>query len=86
MNRRDELRRYGATAALALLGSLVLWLVFHSVYADLSASVRAVVYVDPTTQSGIYFGYFAMLAGIVALAAIGTWSAVKFLLLLARRS
>jgi hypothetical protein len=85
MNRRDELRRNGAVAALSMLGALVLWLIFHSVYENLSASERAVGYVDPTTQSGIYFGYFAMLAGIAALAATGIWSAVKCVLLLARR-
>ncbi|HEX3457141.1 MAG TPA: hypothetical protein VHR97_04220 [Candidatus Baltobacteraceae bacterium] len=86
MNRRDELRRNGAVAALSLLGAVVLWLIFHSVYENLSVSEQAVGYVDPTTQSGIYFGYFAMLAGIVALAAIALWAAIKCVLLLARRS
>ncbi len=85
MNRRDELRRNGAVAALSLLGALVLGLIFRSVYEDLSVSERAVGYVDPTTQSGIYFGYFAMLAGIAVLAVMGIWAAVKCVLLLARR-
>jgi hypothetical protein len=84
MNRRDDLRRHGAIAAAALPTAAVIWFIFHGVYENLSASEQAVGYVEPTTQSGIYFGYFVMLAAIVILTAIGLWSAVKCLFLLVR--
>lgn len=86
MNRRDELRRHAAIAAFALSTAAIIAFIFKGVYENLTATTQAVGYVEPSTQSGIYFGYFVMLVGIVALGAIGLWSLLKCALLLLRRS
>lgn len=85
MNRRELLNRHLIIVALAAPGAALVWWIFHGVYANLSESEKAVGYVDPMTQAGIDFGYFAMIGGIVVLAGLAAWSAVAYVRLLLRR-
>lgn len=85
MNRREELNRRLVIFALTAPGAALVWWIFHAVYEDLSASAKAVGYIEPMTQAGIYFGYGAMIAGTLALAAIALWSAFVCIRLLLRR-
>lgn len=85
MNRRELLNRHLIIVALAAPGALIVWWVFHGVYVNLSESVRAVGYVDPMTQAGMYFGYLVMVAGTLFLAALAAWSAIACIRLLLRR-
>jgi hypothetical protein len=85
MNDRAELNRYLIIFALSAPGALIVWLVFHAVYFDLSESEKAVGYVDPTTQSGILLGYVVMVGGTVALALTAAWSAFQLVRVLLRR-
>jgi hypothetical protein len=62
----------------------IVWFVFHAVYEDLTASVKAVGYVDASTQIGIDLGYFVMVGGTIILAAVAIWSAIKYLRLVLR--
>jgi|ERR1700730_13104825 hypothetical protein len=86
VNRREQLNRHLLIVALATPGAAIVWWIFHGVYSNLSESVKAVGYVDPTTQAGIYFGYLAMIVGTLFLAALALWSAVAYIRLLLRRS
>jgi hypothetical protein len=85
VNRRDQLNRYLVIVALSAPGAVIVWWIFHGVYVNLSESVKAVGYVDPMTQAGIYFGYLAMVGGTLVLAALAVWSAVAYVRLLLRR-
>jgi hypothetical protein len=84
VNRRELLNRHLIIVALAAPGAVVVWWIFHGVYVNLSESVRAVGYVDPMTQAGIYFGYLAMVGGTLFLAALALWSAIACVRLLLR--
>ncbi|HZY97793.1 MAG TPA: hypothetical protein VFE35_11930 [Candidatus Cybelea sp.] len=85
MNRREELNRHLVIVALAAPGAALVWWIFHGVYENLTASAKAVGYVEPMTQAGIYFGYGVMIVGSLALAAIALWSAVICIRLLLQR-
>lgn len=85
MNRREELNRHLLIVALAAPGAAIVWWVFHGVYENLSASAKAVGYVEPMTQAGIYFGYAAMIGGTLVLAAIAVWSAIACIRILLQR-
>ncbi len=86
MNRREDRNRYLIILALTAPGAVIVWFVFHRVYENLSATEKAVGYVDPLTQTGIYLGYFVMFGGTLILAGIAAWSAVQWLrLALTRR-
>ena len=84
VNRREERNRYLAILLFAAPGAAIVWYVFHAVYVDLSASEKAVGYVDSMTQAGIDFGYVAMIGGTLLLAAIAAWAAFQLLRLLIR--
>jgi hypothetical protein len=84
MKDRAELNRYLAVFALTAPGAVVMWLVFRGVYFNLSESEKAVGYVDPTTQSGIYLGYLVMIGGALILAALAAWSGFHILRMLLR--
>ncbi|HEY2474258.1 MAG TPA: hypothetical protein VGI19_05595 [Candidatus Cybelea sp.] len=86
MNRDQERNRYLTIAALTAPSAAIVWFVFHTVYEDLSASVKAIGYVDPLTQMGIFLGYVAMIGGTIVLAAIAAWSLVAALWISLRRS
>lgn len=62
----------------------IVWFVFHAVYEDLTASVKAVGYVDASTQIGIDLGYFVMVGGTIILAVVALWSAIKYVRLILR--
>ena len=85
MNRRQERNRRLAIALISAAGAAILWYIFHGVYESLSASEKAVGYVDGMTQAGIDFGYAVMIGGTLILAAIALWSAFAYLRLLMGR-
>jgi hypothetical protein len=82
VNPRDERNRYLTTFALSAPAAAIVWYVFHGVYENLSETERAVGYVDPLTQTGIYLGYVVMVGGTLVLAAIALWALVRWLRLL----
>ena len=82
---RDRRNRYLGIALFAAVGAIIVWSIFRSVYQNLSISEKAVGYVDPATQGGIYFGYAVMLGGAFALAVVAVWSAIAYLRLIWRR-
>lgn len=63
----------------------MVWFIFRAVYEDLSASVRAVGYVDSMTQAGIALGYIVMIGGTLILAGIAVWAAIGYLRIALRR-
>jgi ABC-type Fe3+-siderophore transport system permease subunit len=85
MNRAQERNRRLAIALVAGAGAAIVWYVFHGVYDNLSASEKAVGYVDGMTQAGIDLGYAVMIGGTLILALIGLWSAFQYLRLLIGR-
>ena len=85
MNRDDQRNRHLTIAALTAPAAAVVWFVFHGVYANLSASEKAVGYVDPLTQTGIFLGYVTMIGGTLALGAIAAWNALAALFISIRR-
>lgn len=83
---REELNRHLVIIALAAPGALLVWWIFHGVYASLSESAKAVGYVEPMTQAGIYFGYLVMVLGTACLGFVALRSAVVCVGLLLRRT
>lgn len=73
-------QRYAIIFALAAPASIVTWFVFHGVFVNLSASEKAMGYVDPLTQMGIDLGYVAMFGGTLIFGAIALWAAVRALI------
>jgi hypothetical protein len=84
VRHREERARHLTIFLLAAPGAVIVWFVFHAVYANLSAAEKAVGYVDSMTQIGIDLGYVAMVGGTLILAAIAVWSGVAYLLLMLR--
>lgn len=84
MNRRDEQTRHLVIFLVTAPGAVIVWFVFHAVYVSLTASVKAVGYVDSLTQTGITFGYVVMIGGTILLAAVALWSLVAYVRLAAR--
>ncbi|HEV3092634.1 MAG TPA: hypothetical protein VGX91_14415 [Candidatus Cybelea sp.] len=85
MKRRDDLSHYLTMLVLTAPSAGVVYYIFRNVYLDLSRSERAVGYVDPMMQTGITMGYYAMIGGTIALAAIALWSALQAIRLLFAR-
>ena len=85
MNRREELNRHFVIFALTAPGAAIVWWIFHGVYENLSESAKAVGYVEPMTQAGIYIGYGVMIGGTLALGAIAAWSAIACIRILLQR-
>jgi hypothetical protein len=84
VNRGDERTRYLTIFLMAAPSAAIVWFVFHAVYENLTASVKAVGYVDSMTQVGIGLGYVVMIGGTSVLAAIAAWAGIAYLLLLRR--
>jgi hypothetical protein len=84
MNHREERTRYLVIFSVAAPSAAIVWLVFHSVYENLTASVKAVGYVDSMTQTGIDLGYVTMIGGTLVLAVIAVWSGIAYLRLILR--
>lgn len=84
MNRREERSRYLTIFLFAAPGAAIVWYVFHAVYENLSATEKALGYVDSLTQVGIDLGYVVMVGGSLVLAAIAAWSAVAYVRLVLR--
>lgn len=85
MNRHEERSRYLTIAALTAPAAAIVWFVFHAVFENLSVSEKAVGYVDPLTQTGIFLGYVAMFGGTLVLGAIAAWSLLRAVLISLRR-
>ncbi len=81
VNGREERTRYLTLFLIAAPSAAVVWYLFHTVYENLNASVKAVGYVDSMTQVGIGLGYVAMVGGTLVLAAIAAWAGVKYIVL-----
>ena len=84
MNRSQERTRHLVIFLVAAPGAAIVWFIFHGVYENLTASVKAVGYVDSMTQIGIALGYAVMVGGTIALAAIAVRSGILYLRLLRR--
>lgn len=84
MNPGDERNRYLTIFLLAAPSAALVWYVFHAVYANLTASEKAVGYVDSLTEIGISLGYVVMVGGTLVLGGIALWAAVAYLRLLRR--
>ncbi len=84
VNRRDERARYLALFLIAAPSAAIVWYVFHLVYQNLTATVKAIGYVDSTTQVGIGLGYVAMVGGTLVLAGLAAWSGITYLIMLRR--
>ncbi len=85
MRRGEERNRYLTIFAFSAPGAAIVWYVFHAVYENLSASEKAVGYVDSMTQMGINLGYAVMVGGTLLLAGIAVWSVLAYLRLILRR-
>jgi hypothetical protein len=77
--RRDhhELVRYVTIFALSAPTAIAVWLVFHGVFVNLSATERITGYVDSITQMGIYLGYVGMFGGTLVFAVLAIWAAAR---------
>ncbi len=82
---REELNRQLVIFAIAAPGAILVWYVFHGVYVSLTESVRAVGYVDASTQTGIDLGYVVMVGGTLALALLALRSGFRIVTLLLRQ-
>lgn len=85
MNRDAQRNRHLTIAALTAPSAAVVWFVFHGVYANLSATEKAVGYVDPMTQTVIFLGYVVMIGGTLVLGAVAAWNALAALVISLRR-
>ncbi|HTU83692.1 MAG TPA: hypothetical protein VMF61_16300 [Candidatus Acidoferrales bacterium] len=79
MDRRAEITRHVTIFAICAPCALLVWVVFHAVFTDLSAASRAVGYVDSGTEMAIALGYVAMIGGTLVFAGIALWSGVRAL-------
>jgi hypothetical protein len=84
MNRREARARYLTIFLVAAPSAALCWVVFHAVYENLTIAVKAVGYVDSTTQIGIALGYVAMVGGTVLLAVIALWALIAYVRILSR--
>ena len=84
VKRRDDRNRYLTLFWVTAPSAAIVWYVFHMVYENLNATVKAVGYVDSMTQVGIGLGYVAMVGGTLVLAGIALWSGITYLVLLRR--
>jgi hypothetical protein len=77
MKEREQRGRYLLAFACSAIGALVVWFVFHGVYAGLTQAAATVGYVDSGAQMGIAFSYLMMVGGTFVLAMVALWSAYK---------
>lgn len=84
VNRGEERNRYLTIFLFAAPGAAIVWYVFHGVYENLSASEKALGYVDSMTQVGIDLGYVVMVGGSLVLALVALWSAAAYVRLVLR--
>lgn len=84
MGPREERNRYLTIFLFSAPSAAIVWVVFHGVYENMSVAVKAVGYVDSSTQIGIYLGLIMMFGGTAILAAIALWSGIGYLRLMRR--
>jgi hypothetical protein len=84
MDHRQERNRYLTIFALAAPAAAIVWFVFHNLYENLSASEKAIGYVDSATQTGIDLGYIVMIAGTLGLGGLALWAGIAYLRLALR--
>lgn len=85
MDRGDARTRHLVIFLTCAPGAVIVWFVFHAVYESLTVSVKAVGYVDSTTQIGIALGYAVMVGGTLVLALVALRSGIIYLRLLRNR-
>jgi hypothetical protein len=85
MNRREERMRALTICLVCAVSAAIVWVIFHGVYLDLTASAKAVGYVDSLATIGIGLGYVVMVGGTLVLAAIALWAGINYLRLLRDR-
>ncbi|HZY97942.1 MAG TPA: hypothetical protein VFE36_00070 [Candidatus Baltobacteraceae bacterium] len=85
MDSREETKRHAVTFAICAFSAIVVWVVFHGIYANLSLAAAAVGYLDSSARMAIFFSYFAMVAGTSILGIAAAWAGVRALLCLSRR-
>jgi hypothetical protein len=71
------LQRYVIIFTVAAPSAVIVWLVFHGVFVNLTLTEAAMGGVDPSTQMGIYLGYVAMVGGTLIFAGIAAWAGVR---------
>ena len=71
------LQRYLIIFGLSAPSAIVVWAIFHGVFATLTKTEEAMGYIDPLTQMGIYLGYVAMVGGTLVFAGIAAWAAIR---------
>jgi hypothetical protein len=77
MKQREQAGRYLLAFAFSATGALLVWFVFHGVYAGLTQAAAAVGYVDSGAQIGIAFSYLMMVGGTSVLGIVALWAAYK---------
>jgi len=80
VDSREEARRYGIICGMCAGAALVVWIVFHEIYASLSQAAAAVGYVESSSRMAIFFSYLAEVAGTAILAVAAAWAGVRSLL------
>ncbi|MBV8149753.1 MAG: hypothetical protein JO092_11715 [Candidatus Eremiobacteraeota bacterium] len=81
MRDRAQAGRYLLAFACSAVGALLVWLLFHGVYASLTQAAAAVGYVDSGAQIGIALSYLLMVGGTSALGIVALWAAYKLVTL-----
>ncbi|MGA8097036.1 MAG: hypothetical protein WB810_00100 [Candidatus Cybelea sp.] len=84
MSRQDDRTLHLVLFLVSAPSAAIVWFVFHAVYQDLTASVKAVGYVDASTQIGIDLGYFVMVVGTLVLATVAIWQGIAYLRIVLR--
>jgi hypothetical protein len=79
MNRRGEIARNLTIFALCAPTAVLVWVVFHLIYTDLTITSKAVGYVDSGMAMLIAMGYIAMVGGTIVFAGIAAWTGFRAL-------
>lgn len=84
MKNREEAGHYLTIFIFTAPSAVVVWLVFHAVYVNLTQDAAVVGYVEAGTQMGIFFGYIVMVGGTAVLGGIAAWAAFRLVRTLLR--
>ena len=85
MDSHEEAKRQAVIFTICAVCAIVVWLVFHGVYASLSQAAAAVGYVEGSSQMAIFFSYLAMVAGTSILGIAAVVAGVRALLALSQK-
>jgi hypothetical protein len=79
MEQREQAGRYLLGFACSAIGALLVWFIFHGVYAALTQAAAAVGEIESGAQMGIWFSYLMMVGGTSILGIVALWFAYKFI-------